>query len=91
MLPILVCPRIAYPTWQMAQDTGFLTIQLTKQLFSPRVPEEEFEEVVDTFGLHIERFDETVINPHVENMLTNTLVDPQYPHPRRTSLGFKDR
>jgi hypothetical protein len=58
-------------TWQMAQDIGFFTVQMTRQIFHPDVPEDEFQEVIDEFALVIERTEGP--DEHVTSFLTKTL------------------
>lgn len=53
VLPVMVCMRSAYPTFNMAKDIGFFIAQTWSQLFSPSIPEHEFQEVVNEFGLTI--------------------------------------
>lgn len=53
VLPVLVCMRWAYPTSNMAKDIGFFTVQTRNQLFNPVIPKDEFQELVDDFGLTI--------------------------------------
>lgn len=55
MLPILACPFSGPTAWWMAYDIGFFTAQMRSQVFHPSIPETEFDEVVDEFGLHILR------------------------------------
>ena len=55
VMPVLACVKSAWPTAQMAQDVGFLTCQFGKQLFSPDVPEVDFEAVREEFDLQISR------------------------------------
>ncbi len=60
VLPVLVCMRSAYPTFQMAKDLGFFTAQAWNQLFSPSIPSEEFSEVRDDFDLTIQQHSDSL-------------------------------
>lgn len=79
ILPVLVCPRASWQTWQFAQDCGFFTIQLGRQIFNPTVPAEEFDHVAAEFQLVIERHGGP--DPHVQSFLTKTLRRTPPPSP----------
>jgi hypothetical protein len=51
IVPLFVCMRTAWQTWQMAQDIGFMQVQLTRQVFSPSIDPTEFAAVIGEFGL----------------------------------------
>lgn len=53
VLPVLVCMRWSQMTINMAKDIGFFVAETRKQLFNPSIPEHEFQEVVNEFGLTI--------------------------------------
>lgn len=53
VLPVLVCMRWTQMTINMAKDIGFFVVQTRNQLFNPAIPEHEFHEVVNDFGLTI--------------------------------------
>lgn len=71
VLPLLVCPRAAYQTWQFAKDTGFFTAQLGHQILHPDVPEADFDEVVSEFALVIQRHEGP--HEHVLSFFEKTL------------------
>jgi hypothetical protein len=52
---MLAAPHAAWQTMQFAKDVGFLVSQYGQQLFNPKIDEDEFEEIVDGFGLTILR------------------------------------
>ncbi|MGH8946273.1 MAG: hypothetical protein ACRDVL_08990 [Acidimicrobiia bacterium] len=89
VLPVIVCPRAAWQTWQMAQDVGFFTVQLGRQIFSPEVPEEDFKRVVDEFALVIERF--AGVDSHVVAFLTKTMRRAPPPPPPKEETTWIDR
>lgn len=53
VVPLLVCMRYAYTTRSMAMDIGFFCTPTRNQLFSPSIPEPDFQDVVSEFGLTI--------------------------------------
>jgi len=71
VVPLLVCMRIPYPTSQMAKDIGFFYAQTSKQLFNPSIPEHDFQDVVNEFGLVIVQHQGPLDS--IKNFLTNTL------------------
>lgn len=55
VIPLLVCMRYAYTTRSMAMDIGFFCAPTVNQLFSPSIPESDFQDIVNEFGLTIIR------------------------------------
>jgi len=53
IVPLLVCMRYAYPTRSMAMDIGFFCAPFVNQLFNPSIPESDFQDIFDEFGLTI--------------------------------------
>lgn len=53
VVPLLVCMRYAYTTRSMAMDIGFFCAPTGNQLFNPSIPESEFQDIVNEFGLTI--------------------------------------
>ncbi len=71
VVPLLVCMRSAYPILNMAKDIGFFYAQTGKQLFNPSIPEPDFQDVVNEFGLTIVQHQGPLDS--IKNFLTNTL------------------
>lgn len=65
VLPVLVCARTAYLTGAMARDIGFLGCQLSEQVFSNKIAQDEFDRLVEEFGLAIRRHE---VAPHNQVM-----------------------
>jgi len=53
VLPVLVCMRYTHLIIRMAKDIGFFTTETRNQLFNISIPDHEFKEVVNEFGLTI--------------------------------------
>ena len=53
VVPLLVCMRAVPIILNMAKDIGFFYAQTWEQLFSPSLPADDFQEVVNDFGLTI--------------------------------------
>jgi len=79
VIPLLVCMRTPYPTSRMAKDIGFLFAPTWKQLFNPSIPEDEFQEVVNDFGLVIVKHHGSLES--IEYFLTRTLRQSPPPSP----------
>lgn len=71
VVPLLVCTRYAYPTRSMAMDIGFFCAATVNQLFSPSIPEPDFQDVVKEFGLTIIQHDGPL--DFINTFLTRTL------------------
>lgn len=52
---LLAAPHIAWQTFLMAQDIGLLTCPYREQLFHPAIAADQFDEIIDEFGLTISR------------------------------------
>ncbi len=70
-LPVFVCVRAAYQTFQMARDIGFFAAHWRTQYFSPTIPQPDFQEILDEFGLVIEQYDG--VSDALVGFLTKTL------------------
>jgi hypothetical protein len=54
-VPLLVCARTAYPAGQMAKDPGFFVCQMSNQIISPSIDENDLNVIISRFGMAIER------------------------------------
>jgi hypothetical protein len=88
VVPLLVCVRSGYPVTQMAKDIGFFACFLGRQAFSPEIPEEEFDDMVEEFGLAIERHEGS--HPHVLSFAAKTLrQSPPYSPPTEDIAWYR--
>ena len=71
VVPLFVCMRTAWQTWQMAQDIGFMQVQLTRQVFSPSIDRNAFDSVTSEFALLAAQVDAP--DEHVTSFLRSTL------------------
>lgn len=89
IVPVLVCARAAYQTWNMSQDLGFHLFQFQNQLFNPSIDAEEFDALVAEFGLPAERGEAP--HPHVWSLLTKTIRGAPPSPPREEGIEFWQR
>lgn len=71
VVPLLVCTNAAWPVLQMARDIGFFVCQLGTQIFSSRIPVDEFDAVVAEFGLLITQHEG--VHPRVVDFVSKYL------------------
>ena len=79
VVPVLMCFRYGFIAGQFAKDIGFLLCPMRRQVFSPRIDNRDFQEVVDEFRLLIELHSGP--QKHVYNFLTKTLRHSPPPSP----------
>lgn len=89
VLPLFVCARAAFPTWRLAQDVGFFTIQMTHQMFHPDVPADDVQHVVDEFGLLINRH--AGPHEHIQSFFLKTLRYSPPPTPPPKDVPWYER
>jgi hypothetical protein len=89
VVPLFVCMRTAWQTWQMAQDIGFMQVQLTRQVFSPSIDRTAFATVISEFGLLASQA--AAPDEHVASYLKSTLRRNPPVSPPAEDIEFWER
>lgn len=87
IVPVCACVRYGYEAQRMGSDLGFFVCAMRDQVFSPRIDPDEFDTVIDDFGLVAIRH-EGALEP-VVSFLTGTLRrSPPLSEPRGEKIEW---